>query len=105
MKPTVKMVCLTLLGLLLPLGGIWGPYLVKIKNEKERKFRSRLIAAEVVIWLVSMVPLVIFWWNYTQEITTSGKVELGPPAWLFTYPVLLVVLACALLVAQTRHRE
>lgn len=49
MKPTEKMILLTLLGLILPLGAIWGPFLVKIKSEQERRYRSRLLVAEVVI--------------------------------------------------------
>ena len=63
MKPTVKMILLTLLGLFLPFGAIWGPFLVKTKSEEERRFRSRLLIAEVVVWVSasSSVFLVLFY--------------------------------------------
>ena len=48
MKPTVKMILWTLLGLILPFGALWGPFLVKTKSEQERRYRSRLLIAEAV---------------------------------------------------------
>ena len=99
MKPTVKMILLTLLGLILPFGAIWGPFLVKIKSEQERRFRSRLLIAEVVVWVLGMLPLVFFWYSYMQQISSS-KPEIGAPIEVFVYPVLLVLLACVLLISS-----
>ena len=99
MKPTEKMILLTLLGLILPFGAIWGPFLVKIKSEQERRFRSRLLIAEVVVWVLGMLPLVFFWYSYMQQISSS-KPEIGAPIEVFVYPVLLVLLTCVLLISS-----
>ena len=100
MKPTVKMILLTLLGLILPFGAIWGPFLVKTKSEEERRFRSRLLIAEVVVWVLGMLPLVFFWYSYMQQLPSSNP-EMGAPIWVFVYPVLLVLLACVLLLSSS----
>lgn len=99
MKPTVKMILLTLLGLILPFGAIWGPFLVKTKSEQDRRFRSRLIIAEVVVWVLGMLPLVFFWYSFMQQLPSSNP-EMGAPFGVFVYPVLLVLLACVLLISS-----
>ena len=100
MKPTVKMILLTLLGLILPFGAIWGPFLVKTKSEEERRFRSRLLIAEVVVWVLGMLPLVFFWYSFMQQLSSSNP-EIGAPVEVFVYPVLLVLLACVLLISSS----
>lgn len=100
MKPTVKMILLTLLGLILPFGAIWGSFLVKTKSEQERRFRSRLLLAEVVVWVLGMLPLVYFWYSFMQQLSSSQP-EISAPIGVFVYPVLLVLLACVLLLSSS----
>lgn len=100
MKPTVKMILWTLLGLILPFGAIWGPLLVKTKSEQERRFRSRLLIAEVVVWVLGMLPLVFFWYSFMQQLSSSNP-EISAPVGVFVYPVLLVLLACVLLISSS----
>lgn len=99
MKPTVKMILWTFLGLILPFGALWGLFLVKTKSEQERRYRSRLLIAEVVVWVLGMLPLVFFWYSYMQQLPSSNP-EMGAPVWVFVYPVLLVLLACVLLISS-----
>ncbi len=94
MKPTVKMILWTLLGLILPFGALWGPFLVKTKSEEERRFRSRLLIAEVVVWVLGVLSLV-----FLKELSSSNP-EIGARIWVFVYPVLLVLLACVLLISS-----
>ena len=100
MKPTVKMILWTLLGLILPFGAIWGPFLVKTESEQERRFRSRLLIAEVVVWVLGMLPLVFFWYSFMQQLSSSQP-EISAPIGVFVYPVLLVLLACVLLISSS----
>lgn len=100
MKPTVKMILWTLLGLILPFGAIWGPLLVKTESKQERRFRSRLLIAEVVVWVLGMLPLVFFWYSFMQQLSSSNP-EIGAPVEVFVYPVLLVLLACVLLISSS----
>ena len=100
MKPTVKMILLTLLGLILPFGAIWGPFLVKTESEQERRFRSRLLIAEVVVWVLGVLPLVFFWYSFMQQLSSSQP-EISAPIGVFVYPVLLVLLACVLLLSSS----
>lgn len=44
---------LTLVGLIIPSGNIWGPYLIKVpKGSKAAKFRGKLVLVELIISVV-----------------------------------------------------
>lgn len=52
---------LTLLGLILPLGNIWGPYLIKIPQKTQYyKFRRNLVFFEFFLTLVSFIFAIAF---------------------------------------------
>ena len=82
------------------IGAIWGPFLVKTKSEEERRFRSRLLIAEVVVWVLGVLPLVFFWYSFMQQLSSSQP-EISAPIGVFVYPVLLVLLACVLLLSSS----
>ncbi len=51
---------LTLLGLIFPLGNVWGPYLAKIpKGSAAAKIRSRLALFELALTAVFFLPAVL----------------------------------------------
>lgn len=50
MKTSKKIPLLTLLGLILPFGNVWGPYLIRVpKGSTEAKLRSRLAIFEAIL--------------------------------------------------------
>lgn len=56
-----KISLLTLLGLILPFGNIWGPYLIKIpQNTQSYKFRRNLIFFELFLSLASFIFAIAF---------------------------------------------
>lgn len=56
-----KIVLLTLLGLILPLGNIWGPFLIRIpKSSQSYKFRKKLITFETILTSGSFILAIIF---------------------------------------------
>ena len=49
-----KISLLTLLGLILPFGNIWGPFIIKVpKGSKESDFRHLLIAFQTILTVIS----------------------------------------------------
>jgi len=56
-----KIACLTLLGLLIPLGNIWGPLLIRISKESQTyRFRRNVILFEICLTLASYIPAIVF---------------------------------------------
>jgi len=56
MKQIRRISLFTLLGLILPLGNIWGPYIVNVPvNSVEAKFRKKLVLFEVVLTVIFFV--------------------------------------------------
>ena len=56
MKQLKRISLFTLLGLILPLGNIWGPLLVNVsRGSKEAIFRDRLICLECMITIICFV--------------------------------------------------
>lgn len=51
-KIKIKMVAATLLGLVLPFGALWGPYLISAKTEICRTFRKHLFWIELAAMLI-----------------------------------------------------
>lgn len=60
MNPCIKISLLTLIGLILPFGNIWGPYLKKIpQSSSSYVFRKRLVIFESFCTLSAFVLSVI----------------------------------------------
>lgn len=56
-----KISLMTLIGLILPLGNIWGPYLIKIPQKTQYyKFRRNLVFFELFLTLVSFILAIAF---------------------------------------------
>lgn len=59
MNHCIKISLLTLIGLILPFGNIWGPYLIKIPQSSSYVFRKRLVIFESFCTLSAYVLSVI----------------------------------------------
>lgn len=61
MNSTQKIALLTLLGLILPLGNVWGPFLLSAPVSSDTKrFRKKMVLIEIIISLISwVIPVVI----------------------------------------------
>ena len=54
----------TLLGLVLPFGNIWGPFLVRCDIEEQRKYRRSIVWLELAITIVSFIigiGIIVVW--------------------------------------------
>ena len=54
----------TLLGLVLPFGNIWGPFLVRCDRKEQRKYRRSIVWSELAITVVSFiigVGVIVVW--------------------------------------------
>ena len=61
MSTNKKISLLTLLGLILPLGNIWGPYIIRIHNDiQSYQFRKNLVIFEFFLSLVAFILAVAF---------------------------------------------
>lgn len=83
---------LTLLGLALPFGNIWGPLLMKVPfGSPERRFRTRLIRVETVMtfiaYIIAIAMLLVNKNGLTdpEQISTSLVVFLALDASIITF--------------------
>ena len=61
MSTNKKISLLTLLGLILPLGNIWGPYIIRIHNDiQSYQFRKKLVIFEFFLSLVTFLLAIAF---------------------------------------------
>ncbi|MCF0235439.1 MAG: hypothetical protein HUK09_01755 [Bacteroidaceae bacterium] len=93
-----KMALSTLLGIVLPFGNFWGPFLVRPKSERHFRFRKRLMLAALAHFLVCVAAA--FWRAGTPTDTGSCAFDFTVDAWDFLLYVggivlIAVCFACA----------
>lgn len=95
---TVKrnMSLLSLLGLFLPFGNLWGPFLCSCKEEDDRRFRTKLVVLGTINIVLSLGVNAALLLPIFQRIA-AGEAQPPTISWaLCLYPVLTLFIALGL---------
>lgn len=60
-RKKINLLASTLLGLILPLGNVWGPYLYKVKDRTLRIYRRELVIFGASVYLVCFFIGALLW--------------------------------------------
>lgn len=94
MTPKKKMSLWTLLGLVLPLGNVWGPYLTKLpKTTDERTFRSKLVLFELCLSVIFLAASIYF---YRSAMENNMNVETMKQSIYMSFVQGFIIIAVAL---------
>ena len=71
MNSTQKIALLTLLGLILPLGNVWGPFLLSGPMSSDTiRFKKKMVLIEIIVSLISWVIPVV---SIVQKVKTVAS--------------------------------
>ena len=98
-----KISLLTLIGIIIPFGNIWGPYLVRKfpKNSYISKFRFRLVIFEILLTVVSFLISVII---SVKAFNSGFDVQLIKDSMIVLLIHNLVIIATAITLAIITQR-
>ncbi len=105
MNASAKVSLLTLLGLVLPLGNIWGPFLIKVGHDGYAyRLRRRLLLIEVILTVVCFViSIATLVRGFSPTGVDTSYVTQGIYPLLAMNILMIVVAIISLMVAKRHH--
>lgn len=97
------MLLLSLLGIVLPFGSLWGPFLCKCELESDRKFRTLLVWLGIANILLSFVISTVLILPEFQKIAEGQFATPSLPWTLWLHPLLTIVIAFGLYLSQSKR--
>ena len=96
MGKKTKILLMTLIGLVLPLGQVYGPLFVKVVDPEDKKFRKKIVWLEFIVALLALFAMV-----YTissmvgvfQENIQSGDAIATCLYPMMLYPLVIIAIA------------
>ncbi|KGN95463.1 hypothetical protein HQ39_04090 [Porphyromonas sp. COT-108 OH2963] len=86
-----KIAFFTLFGVILPLGAVWAPFLVKTTEHSDRKFRMRLVSVEIIVAIVALSLSTAEWIKQIERIMNgAGEIDTQKLSVMLLYPLLVL---------------
>lgn len=106
MNASAKVSLLTLLGLVLPLGNIWGPFLIKVGHDRYAyRLRRRLLVIEVLLTVVCfVVSIATLVKGFSPTTVDTSYITQGIYP-LLAMNILVIVVAIISLIVAIRHHD
>lgn len=105
MGKKTKILLMTLIGLVLPLGQVYGPLFVKVVEPEDKKFRKSVVWLELIVALLAMVYIINSMVSVFQENIQSGDAIAACLYPMMLYPLVTIAIAvCGIIYVKYKYR-